>query len=52
MKDFEAAYWNITEFVVPGSAKKITEDGEHALYTVTLFKKILDEYKNKARERK
>ncbi|CAD5220818.1 unnamed protein product [Bursaphelenchus okinawaensis] len=51
-KDWEASYWSITEYVVPGSAKKITEDGEHCLYTVTLFKKVIDEYKGKCRERK
>lgn len=38
--------------VVPGSSKLLTEEGEHALYTVTLFKKVIDEFKNTARENK
>lgn len=51
-KDWEASYWSFSEYVVPGSAKKVTEDQEHALYVVTLFKKILDEYRMKCRESK
>jgi len=51
--------------VVPGSAQKIVEDQEHALYTVTLFKvffklffkpfnlqKVIDEYRANCREQK
>ena len=28
------------------------EDGEHTLYTVTLFKKVIDEFKLHAREKR
>jgi V-type H+-transporting ATPase subunit C len=38
--------------VVPGSARKIDEDQENALYTVTLFQKVIDEYKSNCREHK
>jgi V-type H+-transporting ATPase subunit C len=51
-KDWEASYATLADMVVPGSAKRITEDQEHALYTVTLFKKVIEEYKTNCRERK
>lgn len=38
--------------VVPGSSRLITEEGEHALYSVTLFKKVIEEFKQLARENK
>jgi V-type H+-transporting ATPase subunit C len=52
IKDWEASYATLADMVVPGSAKRITEDQEHALYTVTLFKKVIEEYKANCRERK
>uniref|UniRef100_A0A915CLK5 V-type proton ATPase subunit C n=1 Tax=Ditylenchus dipsaci TaxID=166011 RepID=A0A915CLK5_9BILA len=51
-KEWEAKYSTFADMVVPGSAKKITEDQEHALYTVTLFQKVIDEYKANCREQK
>ena len=38
MKEWENTYYTFANMVVPGSAQKIIEDQEHALYTVTLFK--------------
>ena len=35
--------------VVPQSSRKIFEDNEHALVTVTLFNKVVDEFKHHAR---
>lgn len=52
IKEWEAKYSTFADMVVPGSAKKITEDGEHSLYTVTLFQKVIDEYKSNCRENK
>lgn len=52
MKEWDAKYPTFADFVVPGSARKITEDQEHALYTVTLFKKVIEEYRNNCRENK
>ncbi|KAI6227322.1 V-type proton ATPase subunit C [Aphelenchoides fujianensis] len=52
VKEWESSYTTLADMVVPQSAKKITEDQEHALYTVTLFKKVIDEYKTNSRERK
>ncbi|XP_065844647.1 V-type proton ATPase subunit C 1-B-like [Oscarella lobularis] len=51
-KDWNLKYEKLSDMVVPRSTKKIHEDGEHGLYTVTLFKKVVDEYKLHARENK
>jgi len=48
-KDWETQYWTLTDMVVPGSCKLIYNDQENNLYTVTLFKKVIEEYKAKAR---
>jgi V-type H+-transporting ATPase subunit C len=36
---------------VPRSSKKLYEDNEYALYTVTLFAKVVDNFKVRAREK-
>ncbi|EYC06042.1 hypothetical protein Y032_0078g1163 [Ancylostoma ceylanicum] len=51
-KEWEQRYATFTSMVVPGSSRLITEEGEHALYSVTLFKKVIDEFKMVARENK
>lgn len=38
--------------VVPRSTELITEDHDFGLFTVTVFKKIIDEYKIHAREKR
>lgn len=38
--------------IVPRSSQFITQDNEYGLYTVSLFKKVIDEFKLHARERK
>ena len=38
--------------VVPRSTELITEDNDFGLFTVTVFKKIVDEYKIHAREKR
>ncbi|WP_411023511.1 hypothetical protein, partial [Salmonella sp. s51228] len=45
-------YEKLTEMIVPRSCSVITSDSEHHLYSVTLFSKVLDEFKTKAREKK
>uniref|UniRef100_A0AC35TKY9 V-type proton ATPase subunit C n=1 Tax=Rhabditophanes sp. KR3021 TaxID=114890 RepID=A0AC35TKY9_9BILA len=51
-KEWEASYSTFASMVVPGSTRKLQEDAEHFLYCVTLFKKVIDEYKIKCRENK
>lgn len=38
--------------IVPRSTQLITQDSEYGLFTVTLFKKVMDEFKLHAREKK
>ncbi|RMX38148.1 hypothetical protein pdam_00014748 [Pocillopora damicornis] len=50
--EWERVYWKITDMVVPESSKQVYEDNDHGLYTVTLFKKVVDEFKLHARDKK
>jgi len=52
VKDWFTKYELLTDMVVPQSSRKIFEDNEHALFTVTLFQKVVDEFKHHAREHK
>ncbi|KAK3888931.1 hypothetical protein Pcinc_007032 [Petrolisthes cinctipes] len=51
-QDWQAKYEHLAEMVVPRSSKLIFEDHDHGLFTVTLFFKVVDEYKLHARENK
>ncbi|XP_049541812.1 V-type proton ATPase subunit C isoform X2 [Anopheles darlingi] len=52
MNDWNAHYEKITDMIVPRSSQMITQDADYALCSVTLFKKVVDEFKLHARERK
>ncbi|XP_026530098.1 V-type proton ATPase subunit C 2 [Notechis scutatus] len=43
-------YESLSDMVVPRSTKMIAEDSEGGLFTVTLFRKVIDDFKTKARE--
>lgn len=49
---WQKTYESLSDMVVPRSTKMIIEDMEGALFTVTLFKKYVDEFKTRARENK
>jgi V-type H+-transporting ATPase subunit C len=51
-KEWETQYWKFTDMVVPGSSKLVHEDQENGLFTVTLFKKVIEDYKVKSRNQK
>jgi len=51
-KEWLATYESLTQMVVPRSSQLIHEDTEYGLYTVSVFKKVIDEYKLHAREKK
>ncbi len=51
-KDWERTYESLSPMVVPRSTEMIHEDSEYGLYTVTVFKKVIDEFKLHARESK
>ncbi|RRT43960.1 hypothetical protein B296_00056079 [Ensete ventricosum] len=44
-------WFHFKQIKVPRSAKKLHEDNEYALYTVTLFRKVADNFHNNAREK-
>lgn len=50
-KDWLSSYETLTTFVVPRSSRKLHEDNEYALYTVTLFGRVADNFKMSAREK-
>ncbi|KAJ3393911.1 hypothetical protein HDU92_007391 [Lobulomyces angularis] len=50
--DWKAKYESLTQMVVPRSSQRIAEDEEYALYTVTLFQRVVEEFTIKARENK
>ncbi|CAA6660016.1 unnamed protein product [Spirodela intermedia] len=50
-KEWLSTYETLTTFVVPRSSKKLYEDNEYALYTVTLFSRVADSFKTSARDR-
>ncbi|XP_042313536.1 V-type proton ATPase subunit C 2 [Sceloporus undulatus] len=49
---WQKTYESLSDMVVPRSTKMITEDTEGGLFTVTLFRKVMDDFKAKARENK
>lgn len=51
-QDWHAKFEHLADMVVPRSSRLIFEDSDHGLYTVTLFSKVVDEYKLHARENK
>ena len=49
INDWHSKYESLTDKVVPRSTQMIFQDAEHALVTVSLFQKVVDEYKHKVR---
>ncbi|KAF7997504.1 hypothetical protein HCN44_006075 [Aphidius gifuensis] len=50
--EWKTGYEKLTDMIVPRSTQLITQDSEYGLYTVTLFKKVAEEFKLHAREKK
>ncbi|XP_015584992.1 V-type proton ATPase subunit C isoform X1 [Cephus cinctus] len=51
-QEWHAVYEQLTDMIVPRSTQLITQDSEYGLFTVTLFKKVIDEFKLHSREKK
>lgn len=49
---WQKTYESLSDMVVPRSTKLIAEDNECGLFTVTLFRKVIDDFKTKAKENK
>merc|ERR1719510_790895 len=52
INDWHAKYETLTDMIVPRSTAMIFQDADHALMTVSLFHKVVDEFKHKSRENK
>lgn len=52
VQDWTVGYEKLTDMIVPRSTILVTQDQDFALYTVTLFKKVVEEFKLHAREKK
>jgi len=52
VKDWLAKYERLTPMVVPRSSAQLAQDEDYVLYNVTLFKKVQEEFMQKARENK
>lgn len=51
-RDWEATYESLSDMVVPRCTERIHEDSEYGLYTATVFKKVIEEFKLHSREKK
>ncbi|GAA5852432.1 hypothetical protein JCM8547_006779 [Rhodosporidiobolus lusitaniae] len=52
VKEWDASYERLTQMVVPRSSVKLAEDDEFTLFSCTLFRRVKDEFSQKAREKK
>ncbi|KDR10550.1 V-type proton ATPase subunit C [Zootermopsis nevadensis] len=50
--DWHQGYEKLTDMIVPRSSQLVSQDSDYGLFTVTLFKKVVDEFKLHAREKK
>ncbi|XP_054277523.1 V-type proton ATPase subunit C [Macrosteles quadrilineatus] len=50
--DWNHLYEKLTDMIVPRSSQLVSQDNDYGLFTVTLFKKVVDEFKHHAREKK
>lgn len=51
VKEWEAAYEGLADFVVPRSSAPVAEDADYVLLRVVLFRRVVDDFKTAARLR-
>ncbi|XP_067310830.1 V-type proton ATPase subunit C 1-A [Pseudorasbora parva] len=51
-KQWEKTYESMSKFVVPRSSRKLVEDADAGIFTVTLFKCVISEFKANAKNHK
>ncbi|KAJ2377936.1 Vacuolar ATP synthase subunit C [Coemansia sp. RSA 2607] len=49
-REWNNSYERLTDMVVPRSSQLVAEDAEYKLYAVVVFKRVFDEFTNKARD--
>ena len=52
LQEWSQKYENLTDMIVPRSSRLVFEDHENALFSVTLFRKVVEEFKVHCRESK
>jgi len=52
IKEWEQSYETLTDYVLPRSSQQIFEDQDYVLCTVVLFRKVVDDFKVKAKEKR
>lgn len=50
-KEWLSSYETLTDFVVPRSSKQVQEDNDYTLFSVTLFRRVVDAFKSEARQK-
>ncbi|CAL6382236.1 unnamed protein product [Bathycoccus prasinos] len=50
-QDWLDSYETLAQFVVPRSSKMLKEENDYSLFTVTLFRRTVDSFKNAVREK-
>lgn len=50
--DWNQNYEKLTDMIVPRSSQLVIQDNDYGLFTITLFKKVAEEFKHHAREKK
>lgn len=52
-QEWEDEYETLSDFIVPRSSERIeTDDKDSALYTVTMFRRVVEDFKQNAREKR
>ncbi|KNC74564.1 hypothetical protein SARC_12894 [Sphaeroforma arctica JP610] len=51
-REWQESYEKLTDMVVPKSGRKIIEEQDYELWSVTLFRRVAEDFKNAAREKK
>eukprot|EP01112_Ceratiomyxa_fruticulosa_P017847 TRINITY_DN5633_c0_g1_i1.p1 TRINITY_DN5633_c0_g1~~TRINITY_DN5633_c0_g1_i1.p1 ORF type:complete len:376 (-),score=77.83 TRINITY_DN5633_c0_g1_i1:272-1399(-) len=52
IKEWMTTYERLTDYVLPRSTRQITEDNDYALFTVVLFRRVAEDFRNIAREKR
>lgn len=52
ISEWNQGYEKLTDMIVPRSSQMVFQDSDQCLYTITLFKKVVEEFKLHAREKK
>lgn len=52
VQSHHGSYESLNEYVVPRSSELVSEDAEYGLFSVTVFRKMADDFKQAAREQK